>query len=178
MLTEFTFSLEYQKGWDNPATDVLSLVMLRLDMETVMLILGGVTMVLTGRADAHDPVVAETGEEIHKQVQEAAIQARAAHTHVNLHMTHWVAAQQEDPVLKAVINWVPNQKVQVLKLFLGDNANTEERMAILRECKKLMLYQGSPLPLLYTGWWAGRSFVVHIPHGSLSGCYEQMSPIC
>ena len=62
-------------------------------------ILDRVTMGLTGRADVHDPVVVETDEEISKQVQEAAVQARATHTHVNLHVTDWVAAQQEDPVL-------------------------------------------------------------------------------
>ena len=87
LLTGFTFSLEYQKGWDNAATDVLSWVTLRLDVETVKSILDGVTMGLTGRADAHEPVVAETDEEIHEQVQEAAILARAANMHVNLHVT-------------------------------------------------------------------------------------------
>ena len=57
-------------------------------------------MGLTGRADAYYPVVAETDKEIHKQVQEAAILARATHTHVNLHVTDCVTAQWEDPVLK------------------------------------------------------------------------------
>ena len=47
-------------------------------------------MMSTGRADAHDLVVVETDEEIYKLVQEAAIQVRAAHIHVNLHMTDWV----------------------------------------------------------------------------------------
>ena len=55
-------------------------------------ILDGVTMGLTGRADVHDPVVVETDEEIHKQVQEAAIQARAVHMCVSLHVADWVAA--------------------------------------------------------------------------------------
>ena len=85
----------------------------------------------TGRADVHDPVVAETDKEIHRQVQEAAIQARSTHMCVNLHMTDWLATQCEDPVLKAMINWISNQKLQNLKHLLGDNANTEERMAIL-----------------------------------------------
>ena len=48
-------------------------------------------MELTGRADVHDPVVAETDDEIHKKVQEAAIQIRAVPTCVTLHMTDWVA---------------------------------------------------------------------------------------
>ena len=107
-LSGFTFSNEYQKGWDNAATDALSQVTLRLDAETVKSILDQVTMGLTGRVDAHNPVLAETHEELHKQVQEDAILARAAHAHVNLHVAYWVAAQWEDPVPKAMINWIPN----------------------------------------------------------------------
>ena len=56
-----------------------------------------------GRMDVHDSVVAEADEEIHKQVQVTAIQARAAHMCVNLHVTDLVAAKQEDLILKTVI---------------------------------------------------------------------------
>ena len=94
------------------------------------------------RADVHDPVVAETDEEIHKHVWEAAIQARATHMCVNLHVTDWVATNPEDPVLKTMISWILNWNVQDLKHLFGDNANTEEGMAILQEWKKLTLYQG------------------------------------
>ena len=113
-LAGFTFSIEYQKGQDNAAADALSQVTSRLDSETMKSILDRVTVGLTGRADAHDPVVAETDEEICKQVHKAAVQARAAHTHVNLHVTDWVATQWEDPVLNSMINWIPSWKVQYL----------------------------------------------------------------
>ena len=76
-------------------------------------ILYRVTVGLIERADAHNPVVAETDKEIHKQVWEAAILARASHMHVNMHVTDWVAAPQEDPVLKAMINWIPNWKDRI-----------------------------------------------------------------
>ena len=112
-------------------------------MKTVKSILDGVTMGLTGRANGHDSVVAETDEEIHKQVLEVAILARAYHTCENLHVTDWVAVQWEDPVLKAMINWIPNWKLQDLKHLLGDDANIEEGMAILQVQKKLTLYQGA-----------------------------------
>ena len=58
-------------------------------------ILDGVTMRMTERADAHDPVVAEADEEIHKQVPETMVLARATHVCVNLHVTDWVNAQQD-----------------------------------------------------------------------------------
>ena len=94
-------------------------------------ILDGVTVGSTGRADAHDTVVTEADEEIHKQVQETAVQARTAPMHVNLHVTDWVAAQWEDPILRTMIKCISSQKVQDLKHLLGDNVNTGEGMAIL-----------------------------------------------
>ena len=50
-------------------------------------ILDRVTMGMIERVDAHNLAVAEVDEEIHKQVPETAILARATQTHVNLHVT-------------------------------------------------------------------------------------------
>ena len=86
-----------------------------------------------GRADVHEPVVAETDREIHKHVHKVGIYARAAHMHMNLHVTDWDIPQQEDPVLNAMLNWILNQRVQDLKHLLGDNVNTKDGMAILLE---------------------------------------------
>ena len=83
-----------------------------------------------GREDAHDPTVADADTKIHKQVQETAVQARAVHAHVNLHVTDWMAAQQEDLILITVIEWISTQKEQDLKHLMGDDANTEEGVAI------------------------------------------------
>ena len=84
--------------------------------------------------------MAEADEKIHKQVWETAVQARAAIMHVNLHMTDWVAAKQEDAILKTTIEWIFNWKVQDLKHLLGDDVNTEGGKANLQEQKRLMLY--------------------------------------
>ena len=59
---------------------------------------------------------------------------------VNLHVTDWVAAQQEDPILKIVMEWISIHKVQDLKHLLGNHAMMEEDMAILREWNKFMLH--------------------------------------
>ena len=99
----FTFTIEYQKGRDNAVIDALSHVVLRLDAEAVKSILEGVTIGNMGRADTHDPAVAEADKRIHREVKEVGVQAKAAHTWVNFHVTDWVAAQQEDPVLKTVM---------------------------------------------------------------------------
>ena len=174
-LTGFTFSIKYLKGWDRAAADVLSQVSLRLHTETVRSILDGVTMGSAGRADAHDPVVA-------KQMKRYIGRSRKLPSKlepcmcVNLHMTDWVAAQWEDSVLKATIEWIPNLKVQNMNHLLGDDVNTEQGMAILREWRKLMLYQGAlyychtPTGKLEEVLW----FVVSMGHqvAAMKGCHS------
>ena len=98
-LVRFTFSTECQKGWDNAAVEALSQVTLKLGTGTMKSILDRVTVEKTERAGAHDPAVADTDEEIHKQVWETAILAKAAQVQVNLHVTGWVTVQEEDPIL-------------------------------------------------------------------------------
>ena len=95
-------------------------------------ILDRITMGMTERVDAHNPAVAKADEEIHKQVWETANLARATQAHMKLHMTDWVTAQQEDPILKTTIKWISNWKVQDLKHLLGDDTNTEEGKTILQ----------------------------------------------
>ena len=104
-------------------------------------ILDGVTLGMTKRADAQDTAVPKADEDIHKPVQETAVLARAAQTCIDLHVTDWVTTQQEDPILKTVIKWISNQKVQDLNCLLGDDIKTEEGKTILQEWKKLTLYQ-------------------------------------
>ena len=110
-------SIEYQKGCDNVTTDALSQVTSKLDAETMKSIMDGITMGTTERADAHDPAVAKADEEIHKPVQETLILAQAAC--IDLHVTDWATAQQEDPILKTMIKWISGWKVQDLNHLLG-----------------------------------------------------------
>ena len=70
-------------------------------------------------------MVAEADEKIHKQVQKTAVQVRAAHLCVSLHVTDGVTAKQEDLILKTVMEWISTQEVQDIKYLLGDHTNTE-----------------------------------------------------
>ena len=167
-------SIEYQKGHDNMATDALSQVTSKLDVENVKSILNGVTVGTMERADAYDTVVAQAEEDTHKLVQETVILACAAC--VNLHVTDWVTTQQEDPILKTVIEWVSVWKVQDQKHLQGDEANMEEGMTILQEWKKLMLSIGA---LYHHHTPSGKleeilSFVVPKAHqvAAMNGCHQ------
>ena len=62
---------------------------------------------------------------------------------MNLHVTDWVTAQQNDPILSTVIEWISNQGLQDLKHLLEDGTHTEKGKAILQERKKLTLYQAA-----------------------------------
>ena len=55
----------------------------------------------------------------------------------------WVAAQQEDPILNIVREWISTHKVWDLKHLLGDHASRKEGIAILRKQEKFMLHQGA-----------------------------------
>ena len=129
------FLIKYQKGRDNAATNALSHVASKLDAVTVRSILDGVTVGMTKRADVHHLAVADADEEIHEQVQEIVILARASQVYANLHVTNWVTTQQEDLILKTMIEWICDQKVQDLKHLLGKDANIKEGKTILREWK-------------------------------------------
>ena len=155
----------------------LSQVTSKLDTETVKSILDGVTVGMTERVDAHDPAVAEAGEDIHYHVWETAVLARATHAPVYLHVTDWVTTQQEDPILKTMIKWISNQWVQDLKHCWMMAKHWGGKSYPSRE-EKAGALPGSPLPLPYTSWQIGRSFVVHGPHGLLSCCHEWMSLRC
>ena len=74
-LVGFTFCIKYQKGRDNAVADALSHVASKLNAEAVKSILDRVTIGTSGRADAHDPTVAEADKRIHMQVEETAVQA-------------------------------------------------------------------------------------------------------
>ena len=135
-LLRFTFSIEHQRRWDNAATDALGRVTLKLDAESMKSIPETDTVGMIGKSRSHDPVVVEADEEIHKQVLENAVLARAAHACVNLHVTEWVTAQQEDPILKTMIEWISNCKVQDLKHMLEDDENTWEGKRLSFESRK------------------------------------------
>ena len=103
--------------------------------------MNGVTVGAINWADTHDPAVAKADKIIHKSVQETGTLAWVAH--VDLHVTDWVTAQQEDLILKAMIEWISEQKLQDLKYLLGGDTDTEEGKTVLQGRKKLTLYQGA-----------------------------------
>ena len=119
--------------------------------------------------------MAKADEEIHKQVQETTTLARATQACVNV--TDWVTIQQEDPILKTMIEWISNQKVQGLKHLLGDDTDTEEGKLSF-ESREADALPRSPLLSLHSSWQVERSFAVCSLPSSSSSHHEWMSLRC
>ena len=58
-------------------------------------------------------------------------------------MTDWVTTQLEDPILKAMIEWISGWKVQDLNTCWEMMQILMRVKTILQEQKKLTLYQGA-----------------------------------
>ena len=90
----------------------------------------------------------------------------------------WVAVQQEDPILKIVMEWISSHKIQDLQHLLGDHTMMGEGMAILRERKNFILQQDA----LYHCHTPAREleealkFVVPMAHKvvAMNGCHRDM----
>ena len=98
-----------------------------------------------------------------------------AHTHVNLHVIDWLATQQEDPILKTMIKWISNWKVQDLKASLGRTCKSWRGNGHPLRTEEAKTLPRSPLSLPYTDQWARRSHAVCSLQSSSGCCYEWMS---
>ena len=116
----FNFELEYQKGCYNTAADVLSQVTTCLDPDMVKSILNGVTLGAVHCTKVHNPAIVK-GDHCWEQELHVA----AGHVLVQMHITDWVEAQKEDPVLSAVLDWLEVQKKTDLKVLLAEHASSE-----------------------------------------------------
>ena len=87
-----------------------------------------------------------------------------------------VAAPQEDPILKIVMQWISMYKVQDMEHLLGACATTEESMAFLRKKKKFTLHQGSLYycHTLTRGLEEVMQFIVPTAHRvvAMNGCHR------
>ena len=58
-----------------------------------------------------------------------------------MHVTHWTAAQKEDPELDAVLHWLEAKKKTDLRTLLGEHASSEEGQIVWRNCQNFPVLQ-------------------------------------
>ena len=111
VLAGFNMTIEYQKGIDNKVADVLSQVGGQLDPEAITELLNWAKHTIATHVEAEDPCVLmeheRNNQEVILQVQQVT---RTDKKLCNLKDTNWVIAQQSDPVLKHVIEWLKRHK--------------------------------------------------------------------
>ena len=60
-----------------------------------------------------------------------------------MHRTNWAAAQKEDPVLNAVLNWLGAQKKTNLRTLLGEHAFSKEGQMVWRNHQNFTTLQNT-----------------------------------
>ena len=112
-LAGFNFTIEYLQGADNKVADALSRVgnRLELDMDSVCELLSHSNDPMVPRAKTDDPRLMQ---EHARQEQEIIMQARMLEdSRVTLHNladSHWIIAQQSEPVIRLTTQWLKHPK--------------------------------------------------------------------
>ena len=139
-LASFQFELEYQKGANNGATDVLSWVPISHSQETVQSLLEGAIV------RAADQGEVRASEEHECLSQEARVQAAKL---APMHIVDWEEAQEADAALATCHKWLCLRKDTPLpkqdaffKECLGVGAETEQGKMFFRICNSLVLNKG------------------------------------
>ena len=60
-----------------------------------------------------------------------------------MHVTDWAVAQNEDPKLNAVLQWLEYKKKTDLRTLLGEHASSEEGQMVWRNCQNFTTLQGT-----------------------------------
>ena len=104
-LASFQFELEYQKGADNGAADVLSQVPISHSRETVQSLLEGAIVGATGWSEA------KASEELLEEHEHLSQEARVQATKLEpMHIVDWGETQEVDDTLATCCKWLHLRK--------------------------------------------------------------------
>ena len=105
VLASFQFELEYQKGIDNGAVDVLSQVPISHSQQTIQSLLEGV---IVGAADRGE---AKANEELLEEHECLGWEARVQVAKLEpMHIVDWEQAQEADAALAGCCKWLHLRK--------------------------------------------------------------------
>ena len=101
----YEFTLEYQKGTDNTATDALSRVPINQDRDTVWSLLEGCSHWHSREGEALTSLALWVEHDcLCEEAQAHALRLAP------MHMTNWGEAQGEDPLVAACQKWMHTRK--------------------------------------------------------------------
>ena len=99
-------------------------------------ILDGVTLGPAPQAEVQDPAIVEGDCHLEQEVH-----VTTGHALVQMHVTDWAEAQEEDLTLSAVLNCLEAQKKTDLKALLAEHTSSEEGRLILWNWQNFMIHQ-------------------------------------
>ena len=60
-----------------------------------------------------------------------------------MHVTNWVEAQREDPMLSTVLDWLKTHKQTNLRMLLAEHTSSKEGKLILQNQQNFTIHQGA-----------------------------------
>ena len=143
-LVSYEFTLEYQKGSDNAATDALSHVPVRHNKDMVRLLLEGVA---TTPAERGEVLISWPLRVEHNHLGE---ESRACALKLApMHMTNWEEAQSEEAWLDTCHKWMstkkdvpPQKRDTTLRTCIGNHWDSEEGKALFHVRNSLAMKKG------------------------------------
>ena len=143
-LASYEFSLEYQKGSDNAAADVLSWVPIRHNRKMVRSLLEGSVTGVTERGEVliSRPLRAEC-DRLDNEAQARTLKLAP------MHVTDWEEAQREDALLATCRKWlskkksiIPQKRDTLFKECMSEHSTSEEGKALYHVRNNLTLRKG------------------------------------
>ena len=112
-LAGFNFTIEYLQGADNKVADALSRVgdRLELDTDSVCQLLSHSNDPMVLRAETDDPrLMQEHAQQEQEIIMQAHMLEDSCVTLRNLADSHWIIAQQSEPVIRLTTQWLKHPK--------------------------------------------------------------------
>ena len=116
-LTNYNFNIEYLKGCDNSATDVLSRMTECLEDDDMKCLLDGITIRAANRAELHNPLMQQADIEENICVNVVRLTNNGPKGKINV--VDWAQAQHEDPELEIAIRWIKTDWASSLRVALA-----------------------------------------------------------
>ena len=142
-MARFNMKLDYLKGVDNKVADALSRVRQKLDKETITELLNCARIGNTPRAEADNINVLQEGERVDQEIIVRQTHIVKQHKKFcNLANGNWVAAQDRDPVIPLVKEWLnrPKDDKRKLEEFLGDKVSDYDKRFYAARQKEFVIH--------------------------------------
>ena len=137
VLANYNFNIEYLKGHDNSAANILSRMTECLEDDDMKCLLDGITIRAANQAELHNPLMQQV--EIEDNIHINAVRLTNTGPKGKINVVDWAQAQHEDPELEIAIRWIKADRTSSLRVALGELADTKDGLALISRQKHLVI---------------------------------------